>query len=600
VTQAGRNNSDASIQGSATAGKPRRRWLFIPAAIAPALVFVLVVAMNGGRSSKSASKFVTFTVRRDDLRVTVTESGSIKARHSIDIKSEVEGEVTILSIVPEGTYITEEDVKNGKVLVELDSSNLREQLAAREIDFASAEASYTQAKETYQIQVKQNESDIRAAELAAKFALMDFQKYVGESIAQQVLDKIQGDPNATVDMAALLKQIEDANAVEGSAKQKLNELKDNIYLAEGKLAQAQNELESSRRLRDANYAPDIEVRQKELSVQSYQIQLKQAQAALDLFRRYDFAKQAEQYLSDYLEAERQLQRVHAQARSKEAQARAALKSAEAEYRLRKDRLEKVKRQIEACTIHAPAPGLVVYASSGDWWRRRERPIEEGGTVYERQKIISLPDTSEMIAEIDVHESSVDKVKPGQRAKITIDAFPDMTFEGEVLKVSPLPDPQRGWLSPDLKVYSTEVSIRGRHDFLRPGMSAKVEILVEELHDVLIIPVQAVANQQGRKVCYVLTDQGPQLRQVRTGSFNEAFVQIIEGLHEGEKVLLNPPRLAAGPAAKGSEAFAEQDKSRKGPAGSTRPGPAGSEGRSTPRPTRQQASQSRPIPPRNAP
>ena len=163
--------------------------------------------------------------------------------------------------------------------------------------------------------------------------------------------------------------------------------------------------------------------------------------------------------------------------------------------------------------------------------------------------MSLPDTSGMIVQISVHESSVDKVRPGQNAKIIVDAFPDRTFYGKVLKVAPLPDPQMGWLNPDLKTYNTEVSIDGSHDCLKPGMSAKAEILVEQLNNVLIAPVQVVANRGGKKVCYCMTGRGPEQREVETGVFNDTFVQITNGLKAGEEVLLNPPRIIeAAPAA----------------------------------------------------
>ena len=74
------------------------------------------------------------------------------------------------------------------------------------------------------------------------------------------------------------------------------------------------------------------------------------------------------------------------------------------------------------------------------------------------------------------------------------------------------------------------------------MSAKAEILVEQLDDVLMVPVQVVANRGGRKVCYVATDGGPEERQVETGAFNDTFVEIVSGLEVGENVLLSPPRI----------------------------------------------------------
>jgi hypothetical protein len=148
----------------------------------------------------------------------------------------------------------------------------------------------------------------------------------------------------------------------------------------------------------------------------------------------------------------------------------------------------------------------------------------------------------VIVEVRVHEASVDKVRPGQHATIVAEPFPDKTFHGEVLSVAPLPDAQRGYLSPDIKVHTTKVSIEDSHDSLRPGMSAKVEILVERLDNVLMVSVQVVANRGGRKVCYVATDQGPQERQVQTGAFNDTFVEIVKGVQVGENVLLSPPRV----------------------------------------------------------
>ncbi len=176
-------------------------------------------------------------------------------------------------------------------------------------------------------------------------------------------------------------------------------------------------------------------------------------------------------------------------------------------------------------------------------------IAEGETVSEGQTIISMPDTATMIAEISVHETEIDKVRVGQPATIVMDAFPDRVLEGEVTEVAPLPDQQRGFMNPDLKVYQTLVKIDGTHDFLKSRMSCKVQILVEQLEDTVIVPIQVVSNRANRKVCYVKTPGGTQERVVRTGLFNDTFVEIIEGLEEGEEVLLNPPLFSefTGPA-----------------------------------------------------
>ena len=526
-------------------GGVKRLWIIIIFCATALTVWVLWGSMRQGGLAATSNRLSTFPVRRDDLTITVTESGSTKASQTIDIRSEVYGEATIISLIPEGTYITQEDVNAGKLLVELDSSSLKERLKEEEKGLASDEARLTEEQENYHIQQNQNESDITASQLAVKFALMDLQKYLGETVAQKVVEKASLDPNSNFDITSLLANNDpnDPNSLSGGSSQQLKQLKDAILLAEGQLEKANDVLEGTQKLHDANYVSELELKGDELDVERYRIQRESAVEALKLYRRYDFPKEAERYLSDYKEAERELVRTRARARSRMAQAQARLSNAEEDVAESREDVQTRSKQVDACTIRAPAPGLVVYGTSGEPWRERERgPVREGGKVYQRQTIISLPNTSEIIVEIRVHETSVDKVRPGQHATITVDAFPDKTFQGEVLKVAPLPDPQQGFLNPDVKVYTTKVSMEGSGDSVKPGMSAKVEILVDQLDDVLIVPVQTVAIREGKKLCYVMDSDTPQPRAVSTGAFNDTFVEIISGLEEGEQVLLNPPLL----------------------------------------------------------
>jgi HlyD family secretion protein len=533
-----------------TTSKPawwRNKWVIAGLVVVIIAVLAMTVAANKTSAPTPSKTLSTFVARRDNLTVTVTESGSIKAQKSIDLKSEVEGRATIINIVPEGSYVTPEDVCNGKVLVELDSGDLKEQLTQRQIDFTTADASYAQAKEAYDIQVKQNESDITAAELKVRFALLDFQKYLGDTLANQIIDTVKeaNDPNTNItDLINIDAIIQDSNNLGGQSSQDINSWKDKIKLASANFANAKYQLEGTLELYDANYVAKIEVDRDTLSKDSYEIQAKEAQVSLDLCKRYDFPKQVQTFLSAYFESKRNLERTYAKARAQLAQAKAQLESAKARLDLQTDRLEKSKKQFAACTMKAPAPGLVVYGSSMDNMSRYRGSglIAPGEQVFQRQTIITLPDTSTMMAEIAVHESSVDKIKPGQKANIVMDAFPDQNFNGEVIKVASLPDQQRNWLSPDIKVYTTQVRIEGTHSFLKPGMSARVEIFVDYAPNALVVPVQVVANRAGKKVCFAVNSGKSVAREVKTGLFNDTWVQIIEGLNEGEEVMLNPPRI----------------------------------------------------------
>jgi HlyD family secretion protein len=520
-----------------------RSWLIFPVIAVGATLLVFLRPWRSPAAGSIGPTGNTYTARRGDLVVRVIESGNIRARQTIDIRSEVYGDATIISLVPEGTYITQADVETGKVLVQLDASSLEERLKEEEKGLASDEATLTEAQEEYHIQQNQNESDITAAKLAVQFGLLDLQNFLGKSASQRLVDKVAHDPNATIDVATLVDFLAEPNSLGGEALQTQGQYENDILLTRGQLEKATSVFEGTQKLYDANYASALDLKSAELDVERFQIQKKSAEEALRLYKLYTLPKQALNLLSIYREAGHELRRTEARARSRMAQAQARLSNAEEDVTESREDVQRRRRQVAACTIRAPAPGLVVYSSSGESYRREERgPIQEGGKVFQRQKIISLPNTAEMIVEVRVHEASVDKVRPGQIATIIAEPFPDQVFHGKVLSVAPLPDAQRSYLSPDIKVYTTKVSIEDSQTSLRPGMSAKVEILVEKLADVLMVPVQVVANRAGRKVCYVATEDGTEEREVKTGAFNDTFVQIVTGLEAGENVLLSPPRI----------------------------------------------------------
>ena len=548
-------SADQGVLPAMSRGRGHRILLLLGIAAVAVIGTAAAMKMKTAGSAASAEDIVT--ARRGDLTITVTEGGSIRARNSITYNCEVArrgGELTILTIVPAGTYITQEDVDNGKVLVELDSSALNEELTRSKLDLATEKGRMIAAKEAHDIQVLQNESDIAAGELQVRFALMALQKYLGTQLADMLTKDVKHNTTLTDYVAPFLERMRgDPNLLDGSASgQELKKLNDDIVLAQGNLKTAQATLAGTEELHDANYVSDLDLERDRLTVTNRQFAQESAAVSLDLFLRYDFPKNAEQNLSDYIEARRQLERTHAQCRSRLAQAQAQLSDANEHVVEETGAVRRLEGLVSKCTIRAKAPGLVIYGtgtSSDAYTAMRGREggstssgiIAPGEKVYQGQTLISMPDTVSMVAEISVHETEVDKVRPGQSAQIILDAFPDQVLQGQVYEVAPLPDEQRGFMNPDLKVYKTMVSIDGTHDFLKTRMSCSVEIFVRQLKDVILVPIQVVANRRGKKVLYVLGPQGAvQEREVRTGAFNGTLVQISEGLSEGEKVLLNPP------------------------------------------------------------
>lgn len=488
-------------------------------------------------ASLSTSQASTFNAAKRDLTVTVVENGTIESVGSFVIKSAVEGSTTIISIVPEGEVITQEDIDNKRVLVELDSSSLRERVSQQEITYSNVKASFTEATEALDIQKNQNDSDLKSAELSVEFALMDLQKYFGEVLAKEVVS----DVSYETDIDKIIKLIHNEN-IAGEALQTIREMQSNIDLRREELERAKDDLVWTERLVEKEYVAGSDLRADQLKVKRAGVEIERAETSLHLFEQYEFAKQARKLISDYREAKNELQRAEARARSRLAQAEAKLANQQATYNLQKDRLQQLQDQVQACVIYATVPGMVVYASDSNRWGASRTNIEEGASVRERQEIITIPDPSRMAAKIKVHESVIDKVKLGQVANITIDAMRDQAFKGRVSKIAPLPDPQGFLSNPDMKVYSTDVAIEGQFEDIRPGMSAKVEIIVRQLNDIIAVPVQCVVTRNGRKLSYVKRGGNVEAVEVVTGSSNDSFVQIIKGIEQGDEVLLTPPKL----------------------------------------------------------
>src|SRR5262249_6843725 len=126
--------------------------------------------------------------------------------------------------------------------------------------------------------------------------------------------------------------------------------------------------------------------------------------------------------------------------------------------------------------------------------------------------------------------------------VRVDAYPTRVLKGHVKTVATVAS-QQDWLSADVKVYQTMVSIDEPLPGLKPGMSAEVTIFTDSHRDhVLTVPVQAIlgsADMGSKRKVYVMTPKGPEQRDVRIGLSNDKMAEVSDGLQEGEEVVLNP-------------------------------------------------------------
>jgi HlyD family secretion protein len=490
--------------GSAT-GKMRflrPKFLALIGIVLLLLIGIAVVAFDhSGSKTILAGDMPTFAVKRGPLRISVTESGAIQAREQIILKCEVEGKTTILTLVEEGTR-----VKKGDLLVELDSSALIDARVDQQIRVQNAEAAFVGARENLAVVENQAKSDIDKAKLALDFAKQDLKKYV-----------------------------------EGEYLNQRKEMESQITLAKEELQTTEEKLKWSQKLFEKEYISQTELQIDELSTHKNKLNLELAENNLRLLEDFTHPRNLAKLESDVNQADMALERTNRKAKADVVQAEAELKAKESEFGRQQDKLKKNEEQIAKTKIYAPADGLVIYATSAKTQGfRSQEPLTEGSAVNEQQELIYLPTATAVKAVVKVHETSLQKVKPGLPVVVAVDALPGRTFTGRVEKIAPLPDAQMVWMNPDLKIYNTEVYLEGEGDNLRTGMSCKAEIIIEEYDDAIYIPVQAVLRVGGEPTVYVQGGGEFEPRKVEIGMDNNRMIRIIKGLQEGEVVLLTPP------------------------------------------------------------
>ena len=308
--------------------------------------------------------------------------------------------------------------------------------------------------------------------------------------------------------------------IEGTFPESEQSAEGQIKLAESELIRAQERLEWSDRMLQIGYVTQSANMSDRLTLQRAEFSLREAETKLKVLRIYTKEKQL-----------KELQATVEKARSD-------MYARQSTYELEKEKEQKLKAQIEKCKLYAPADGLVVYANEQNrFGGSNQALIEEGAAVRERQAIFRLPDISKMRVNTKVHESMVDKVKVGMKARIRVEAFPDQ-LTGTVESVQPLPDPS-SFFSSDIKVYTTQVAIDNPLTSLRPGMSAEVEILVTQLDDVLAIPVMAILQFEGKDHVYVSKPDGWDRREIKLGISNDKLIEVKDGLLPGDEVALSP-------------------------------------------------------------
>ena len=299
------------------------------------------------------------------------------------------------------------------------------------------------------------------------------------------------------------------------------------------------------RVREGQLLAELDKEQLEAGVREARANLLAAQAALernlieaegpDLPFLKSALERARQLYADGLIAPSILEdadKAYQMGINKKTAARSNAAMSKAEVEKARATLERFEADLRYATIMSPMDGLVL-----------SRDVEVGDAVSsililgsQATLIMTLGDVSEVYVLGKVDEADIGKVYLGQEARIVVESFKDKKFEGKVTKISPL-----GVEKDNVTIFEVRVSIRNPTGELKVNMSANAEVILEEKKNVLLVPESAVLYDKDRKPSLEVpdpkADKGRRKVAAKLGISNGVKTEVVEGLKEGDKVVL---------------------------------------------------------------
>ena len=451
------------------------------------------------------------TATRGELRVTVVEDGKLRAIKNHSIFPQLRGQSRITWLVPEGST-----VKKGDKLVEFEKKPLQELLQTKTTELEGAKREIVVKDEALTIQRSTAKAAVAAAET----------KRIDAKSALEVYRNLEG-------------------------PKKLNELETAINDARGKLTTAQKTLaDAQKKLEDQLFVEDDQRKGVEKEVAAAKEQAESLKKLVDtqvmqqkIFRRYDYPQSIRTkdaaLDNSILEVEKARVQASSEVHQKEEE---VAKQRDTITRLTRE-IADLNEQIDKCTLTAPLAGMVLYGdpNNPNPWYNGETQIRVGMDWYGSNTLMTIPDLSAFEVTIAIGEEYRGKLKPNCPAQITLHAIPGLSIKGELKTISNLARNRIQWDQSSPKVFDGTLSLEKTDSRMVSGMTTRVEIVAEVVPNVLMVPIEAVFNDNGVPVCYLRKGNTTDRREVKPGKSNDHFVEIMAGLTDGDQVDLLPTR-----------------------------------------------------------
>lgn len=467
-------------------------------------------AVGAQEAASAGAGPATLVVRKAPFKIEVTASGVFEAREMAPVRLDTE-EWTALVVeeaVPHGTA-----VKAGDVLLRCKRADLEKAIRDQETAQLLGELALQQARQDLQALESSLSDELAAAERERSNLEADFQRFV--SIERPLLQQ-----SAENNLKAAEFYLE-------YAQEELHQL-EKMYLADD-LTEETEEIILKRARRDVEQAEFYLVQTRSQTERTLQIDLPRQELALrDALRRVNL----------------QWQKAQLELPAAVTRARVALEKQQHEWQQGAERLEKLRRDLERLVVTAPFDGIVYYGqcTRGRWssTQAAEGRYEQETNLTAKTVLMTVVQPRPLRVRATVAEKDLQSLSPGARGRAACTAFPSARVAVVVESLASVPTAEGTY---DL-ILGAELPVEV--PALLPGMTCSLTLTAYHRPDAIAIPATAVfTDDQGEPYVYrVGTDGAHQRCRVTLGPRSDDRVEVVEGLLEGDTILLSKPEAEA--------------------------------------------------------
>ena len=472
-----------------------KRWLNIRPKIPAWAVWLLVAGVLGGGSYLAYNQYTasqrqearrrvqTATVDRVDAAITISANGTVQPAQSVNVSPKSSGVLKQL-LVKEG-----DRVETGQLLAYMDDSNFQGQLIQAQAQVANTQANLAKL-----------EAGNRPQEIAQAQAQL--------AAAQANLEKL----------------------VAGNRPQEIAQARSQLSAAEANLQQAELNFNQNQRLFDSGALSQREFDTSRTTLATARAQVEQANQATNLQQT---GTRPEEIAAARAQVEQLKQALSLQQEGNRSE---DIEAARAQVMNAQGQLKTVQTQINDTQIRAPFSGVVTrkFADPGSF----VTPTTSSSSVSSAtsSSILSLAATNQVVAKVP--ETSISRLKIGQRVMIEADAFPGKSFMGTVVQIA-----NQSTVDQNVTNFEVKASIVDRQNNLQAGMSVNVKFDVGKIPNALVVPTVAIVRQaEGTGVLLSSRGQGkPRFQAIKTGATVNDKTVVELGLKEGDRVLISFPQ-----------------------------------------------------------